>query len=392
MILGYESTTWVLSAGAFLAMIGISIVAPILPLYAREFGVSRAAAGGLISAFAVARLVFDLLGGGAVDRIGTRRMMSAGAVLVIVSSVLAALAPTYGILVVARVLEGAGSAAFALAANVYLIVTVPRERRGRTMALFQTGLLGGISVGPFVGGRAAEIGDFTTPFWIYAGVGVALLGLVTFFVTDDGQRTATKLADTYRAAGRLLRDPRYWVLIFVTFSIFVMRGGARVTLLPLYAGEELALSPGAIGEIIAIGAIVNMLAVNPVGRLVDGIGRRPVLVFGLIASGIAVGVTGYVHSYVALLALTAVYGAVHTFAAVPPPTLAGDLAPAGLEGASVSLYRVAGDIGLIVGPVLLGSVADTGAFVGAFWIAGVLTIIAGFASIVFRDSTPQRRP
>ena len=85
-------------------------------------------------------------------------VMLAGALLVTGSSVSAALAPNYGVLLVSRFLEGAGTAAFALSAMQYLIITTPPERLGRTIALFQTGLLAGTAIGPIVGGYAAEIG------------------------------------------------------------------------------------------------------------------------------------------------------------------------------------------------------------------------------------------
>ncbi len=64
--------TKVLTFGVFLTMTGLTLVAPILPLYAREFGVSRTAAGALISAFAIARLIFDVIGGIASDRVGSK--------------------------------------------------------------------------------------------------------------------------------------------------------------------------------------------------------------------------------------------------------------------------------------------------------------------------------
>ena len=53
---------------AFVLMAGFGVVAPILPLFARSFGVGYAAAGGMISAFAAARLAFDLVAGPLIDR------------------------------------------------------------------------------------------------------------------------------------------------------------------------------------------------------------------------------------------------------------------------------------------------------------------------------------
>src|SRR5712692_2407526 len=86
----------------FVIMLGFGIIAPILPLYARSFGVGYDAAGLLISAFAVTRLVFDLVAGPIVDRWGERRSASAGIFVVAVSSILTGLAPNFTLAVVFR--------------------------------------------------------------------------------------------------------------------------------------------------------------------------------------------------------------------------------------------------------------------------------------------------
>src|SRR5947208_5548575 len=93
----------------FVVMLGFGIIAPILPLYARSFGVGYGAAGLLISAFAFTRLLFDLVAGPIVDRYGERAAVTGGLLVVVVSSVLTGLAPTFVLAVVFRGAGGAGS-------------------------------------------------------------------------------------------------------------------------------------------------------------------------------------------------------------------------------------------------------------------------------------------
>ena len=368
--------TLVLSLGAFLVMIGVSLVAPILPLYARQFGVGRTAAGALISSFAAARLLFDVAGGILADRWGARRVMVAGALLLSAASVAAALAPTYGLLLAARVVEGVGSAMYATAATQLLVAITPRERLGRTMAVYQTGLLSGIAVGPIIGGYAAEMGNFTTPFWIYAGVGLLVAGVVGVLVRSGPTVSAT-LGDTLRASARVLRSGPFLALLFVTFAIFVMRAGARITLIPLYAGEELGLAESDIGVILAVSAVATVFVVNPGGWLVDRIGRKPVLIAGLLLTAVATAGYGMMSTFASLVAVSVGFGVVAAFAGIPPPTLAGDLAPPDATGAAVGIYRMAGDLGVVVGPLMVGAIAEDGAFgVGFLATAGVLVVAA----------------
>src|SRR5216117_1683130 len=86
-------------AAIFVMMLGYGIVAPILPLYARSFGVGYGAAGLLISMFAVARLVFDIVSGPVVDRYGERIVSAAGFAVLMVSSLMTALAPNFALAV-----------------------------------------------------------------------------------------------------------------------------------------------------------------------------------------------------------------------------------------------------------------------------------------------------
>ena len=378
-----------LSVGAFLVMIGVSLVAPILPLYARQFGVSRTAAGALISSFAVARLLFDVAGGVLADRWGARRVMVAGALLLSAGSVVAALAPTYGVLVVARVVEGIGSAAYATAAGQLLVAITPRERLGRTMAVYQTGLLGGIAVGPVIGGYAAELGNFTTPFWIYAGIGVLVAAVVGVLVRSSPTHAAT-LRETLRASARVLRSGPFLALLFVTFAIFVMRAGARITLIPLYAGEELGLAESDIGVILAVSAVATVFVVNPGGWLVDRIGRKPVLIAGLLLTAAATAGYGMLNTFASLVVLSVGFGVVAAFAGIPPPTLAGDLAPPDSAGAAFGIYRMAGDLGIVVGPLVVGAIADRGAFGAGFLTAAGVLVVAAVVALLIPETGGRR--
>src|ERR671933_50925 len=93
----------------FVVMLGFGIIAPILPLYARSFGVDYGTASLLISAFAFARLIFDPIAGPIVDRYGERFASMWGVAVVGVSAILTGLAPNFGLAVLFRAAGGGGS-------------------------------------------------------------------------------------------------------------------------------------------------------------------------------------------------------------------------------------------------------------------------------------------
>lgn len=361
-------------------MTGASLVAPILPLYALEFGVSYTAAGALITGFAVARLSFDMIGGVAGDRFGARRITMTGALFIAAAGVTAALAPTYWVLLLSRFVEGVGSALFATSAFQYLVQITERSRLGRTTALYQTGMLVGFAIGPFAGGYLAELGDFSTPFWAYAAFGVMVAIISGLFITDIPPSGRT-VGEVLRSAGRLLRRREMRVLALVAFSLFVMRSGARITLFPLYGNKVVGLDPSAIGTILSVSAVTNLLVVNFAGRMVDKVGRKPVAIWGLVSSAVVTTAYGLFGTFGSLLVVSAVFGIASGIASIPPPTMVGDLAPEGLEGSAVGVYRMAGDLGFVVGPVMVGAIADTGAFSMGFAASGVLLLVAAGAML-----------
>jgi MFS family permease len=366
---------WIISIGVGFVMAGLTLVAPILPLYALEFGVSYTAAGALITGFAVARLAFSVIGGVAGDRWGARRVTVAGTALLAVSSVTAALAPNYGVLLGSRFIEGVGSAIFATTAFQYLLQVTPRDRLGRATAAFQTGLLVGVAIGPFAGGFLAELGDFRTPFWVYAGL-AGVVSVMAWFFIEDLPSQGTSARQVFAAASRLIRSRPFVALMLVGFSMMFMRAGARVTLLPLYAEQSLGFDPGDIGILLSVSALTNLLIVNPAGRFVDSVGRKPVALVGLISAALATAAYGFFESFWALLVVSMVFGLTAGLASIAPPAMVGDLAPEGAEGSAVGVYRMAGDLGFVIGPLALGAVADAGAFTTGFFIAGGIMLVA----------------
>jgi MFS family permease len=162
----------------------------------------------------------------------------------------------------------------------------------------------------------------------------------------------------------------------VGFAMMFMRSGARVTLLPLYAEQSLGFGPGDIGVLLSVSAVTNLLIVNPAGRFVDRVGRKPIALLGLVSAAVVTSSYGIFDSYAALLVVSMAFGITAGLASISPPAMVGDLAPEGIEGSAVGVYRMAGDLGFVVGPLALGAVADTGAFEAGFFIAGAIMLVA----------------
>ena len=137
-----------LSLVTFLILLGLSMVSPILPTYAESFQVSYTLVGFVVSSFAVTRMILDMPAGLLSRRYDKKKIMISGLVLLSVSSVLAGFAPNYITLVIARMIEGAGSALYVTTATVFLAQISGEEKRGQWMSLYMGMLLLGAIFGP----------------------------------------------------------------------------------------------------------------------------------------------------------------------------------------------------------------------------------------------------
>src|SRR5581483_3223124 len=242
----------ILSLMTLVIMLGSSVISPVLPFIAQEFGVSYAGTGALVAAFAVGRIPSDFIGGAAVDRFSPRLIACGGAAIVALSAALSAVAKSFAALLWYRLLGGIGSALFTITAMAFLARTVAPQRMGQAMGFYQSMLLVGVSIGPGVGGLAAGFfHDLRAPFWAMSGLSlfVAVLGL--WWIGELPAPTKHGLAvgsDSNREVlSRLLYD---WTFIFacaLTFLLFGIRSGISLNLMPLFAQETIGLGESGVG-------------------------------------------------------------------------------------------------------------------------------------------------
>jgi MFS family permease len=379
----------------FVAMLGFGIVAPILPLYARSFGVSYETASWMISAFAFARLLTDPVAGPLVERFGERMVSMTGVVTVGVSAFLTALAPTFAVAVLLRGAGGVGSSLLFTAVYSYLLKVVPSERMGRTFSLFYGAVSVGVVAGAPLGGVIAHWWGLAAPLIVYSALCFASGALYLAFLRDpepvpgteranaasaaDGSPHASVWATAARTIRSLLRSRSFVLVLAVNFTFFWVVAGGYDTMLPLFAREDLGMSTVAVGAVFAIAVFAEMAAVYPAGLAADRFGRKRVLIPGLLALAIMMTVVGWATTPLALAILTLGLG-LSSGSVVPlPASMLADLVGGG-SGTAVGVFRFFGDLGFVVGPLVGGAAAGALGFRWAFAImAAPLLLVVLFA-------------
>jgi len=126
----------VMTVSTFIVMLGIGVVGPILPLYAKGFGATTTMVGVLVASFGFARLFMNLPAG-QLERFGRKPILMASGVIVFVGAILSGLATSYSLLVLWRFFTGLGSAMYTTTAMTVLADISDRSNRGRMMSIYQ---------------------------------------------------------------------------------------------------------------------------------------------------------------------------------------------------------------------------------------------------------------
>ena len=389
-------------------MLGLSFVSPILPSYAESFQVSYIEVGLVISSFAITRVVLDIPTGFLLKRVDKRLVMVAGLCLIVVASVVAGAAPNYAVLLIGRTIEGAGSALYVTTATVFLAQIAGTEKRGRAMGIYSGMLLLGAIFGPTFGGVIAGVYGIRAPFFAYALV--VGFGLVPTFVLPKIPSSRSSQASGSQQGGHsALRDmwsilayPSFFLATLATFTLFFMRTGVRSMLVPLFGANNLGLDSSSIGLVLTLAGITTAATMVPMGSLSDKIGRRNPLILCLLLTAVVTVWIPFTGDLLFLALALAAYGAVIGLSG-PIAAFVTDVSPPDKLELSMSLYRMISDVGFIVGPLLLGYLADTSgnlSLVGTssehigvvpFVVAALIAVASGLALLKARDPVKEGR-
>jgi DHA1 family multidrug resistance protein-like MFS transporter len=369
-------------------IVGLSIISPILPQYAESFLIPRELVGWAVSAFAGARLAMDIPAGILADRFGRKRNMIFGLILVILSSIAAGTAETYVWLILARIVEGLGSALYVTAATTWVAQVSAGEYRGRYMSLYTGLLFAGAAFGPAIGGYVAEHFGLSAPFFAYAVF--AFVGLMATLPLKEPTDTAetTRANVSMKDVPSVLLNGPFMLVNLSVLALFFLRAGVRSTLVPLYADGNLRLTEAQIGLVLMVAAIVTSALAFPSGWLSDRVGRKGPIMACLFLSAIAVLLIPLQQSFGSLMGIMAFYGLATglqgSIAAWP-----ADVAPKGKLGTAMGVYREIGDLGIFLGPItvtyITGSISQSVVTFTPFLAPAILCFVVGILMIWAKD-------
>jgi DHA2 family methylenomycin A resistance protein-like MFS transporter len=414
-----------LCLGFFMIMMDATVVTTALPTIGRDLSASASGLQWVLDGYTLIFACLLLSAGSLGDRLGARRIFLRGLGLFIVASAMCGLAPTLGVLNVARVLQGVG-AALALPTSLALInASYPdRERRARAIGVW--GGLGGIAagMGPVLGGILTSTVGWPVIFAINVPIGIAAILLTRHFVVapapkaragiDLPGQVLSVVTVAGLAYGLIEGGDQGWTApaVIVAFVLAALGGVAFVVVearrrdpmlpLTLFRGRELtgsvligaALNIGFYGELFLLSlylhdvrhfspmlaglallpqAGIASLASSLGGRHTARLGARRVMLVGLTVGALGLfsmmfagTATPYWLLVVPLLAIG--FGTTYTMPAATAATI--EAAPSGHAGIASGTLNASRQIGSTLGVAVFGTmVAATGTFMTGYHLS-----------------------
>lgn len=381
----------VLAAVAFCVAVGFGVVVPVLPVFARSFGVDQFEVGAVISAFALMRLVSSPFCGRLILALGERAVLAIGIFIVAASSGLAGLAQSYPQLLVLRGIGGIGSAMFTVSALTLLLAAATPQTRGRAAGFYQGGFLIGGMTGPAVGGALAAI-SLTAPFFFYA-VTLALAGVIGLVLLKPTARTtdSTTLPVESTPMRLIISDRRYQAACVTNLAQGWTSLGIRSALVPVLITEVLHKPASWIGIAFAVAAVAQTIMVIPAGTFVDRVGRKPAMIGAGLLAAVSIMVIPFASGIGVVTVALCGYAVAAAFLATAPAASVGDAGGA-RGGTAVAVFSMCSDAGAIVGPLVAGFLADQISYPVAFGVGAVMLALAALNAVRMPGGRPTSSP
>jgi MFS family permease len=363
----------------------------VLPLLARDtFGLAGAAAAmTFVVAFGLSKAVTNLAAGALSDRFGRKPVLVAGWLIGVPVPLLIIAAPTWWWVVAANVLLGVNQGLTWSTTVVMKVDLVGPARRGLATGLNEAAGYGAVAATALATGWiAASAGLRPGPFLlglVYAilglGLSVALVHETRGHVAHEqggGSDRAIRWRDVFMTT--TVRDPS---LSAASLAGFVnnLNDGMAWGLLPLFYVAA-GLSVGEIGVLAAAYPAVWGITQIGTGALSDRIGRKPLIVAGMLLQGGAIAAIAISSGFASWLVAAGVLGL--GTAMVYPTLLAAvaDVAAPSWRASAIGVYRLWRDLGFAAGAVVAGVAADAFGMPAAIEVVAIVTVLAGLVVAV----------
>jgi MFS family permease len=367
---------------------GFGSIVPIVPLYAKTFDVSQFLIGFSVAVYGLARFVANMPAGRVSDMLGRGSAIAIGGLITAGGNILSGLAGNYSLFLAGRFVGGLGAATVITASQIIVTDISTNENRGRTFGLYMTVFMFAVGLAPLPGGFLGQQFGLSIPFYVYAVLGLAVTIIAVTRIPDTRSLgTAAHEASESRPSepkmqfGKqiqlLMHQPAFLLVSVASFSTYFARTGGVFTILPQRAQDAMGLSTSQIGLGLSFISVVSFAIAYPSGVVIDRFGRKAVIVPAILFGAVAMVCFAFAGGMITFVASCMIWGVSVGLAGAAPTAYAADVAPPGMNAAAMGTFRSLSDFGYILGPFLLGAIADLASSGAALIATAVMLLIVG---------------
>ena len=370
-----------------LLFVGSYLITPasILTVVMNDLDITEATAAALVSMPQVTATVVGIPVGLYLDRVQTRGVVPAAAVVLLIGSVgdwFAGGAGNISLLIASRLFAGAGMFVLWVVCINVASSTVPPTRRATATSVIISGYPAGYALGQFSAPRVAEIVGWPGVFPLF-GAAVLVSSVVFYFAVGNVTRFETPAeSPTFAEFRQVFVNRNIWSIVIVTvlaYSLYMVFN----SWMPTYIIQQYDVSLAESGTFVALFPAVGIIA-RPVGGWVSDVvlnqRRRPIFAASFVGAIVVTVALFYTVRVTILVMMLILAGVVIQLQIGLLYQSAQEFVDPKAAGTAVSIASVAGWLGSFVAPVIAGElVAITGSYVIILWFAGSLGVAGGFS-------------
>lgn len=388
----------VLMITAFVDMLGLAMVIPLLPFYATKLGASATVVGILIAAFSIAQLASAPLWGRFSDRYGRRPALLVGLLVSAVAYVIFAYASTLWLLLLSRVVQGLGGGTIGVVQAYVADASDPRDR-AKSLGWLSAATSFGAVVGPAIGsvlihwgrhapGIASAI--FCVLISIFAAIYLRESREESLVSVEHGAIAETSSGAVWSVISRP-KEPAQRLIWIYAIAIGAFYG--TVPTLPLILSHRLPITEANVGFFVMyLGGMGVFVRAGLLGRMIEWLGEARLTRLGLVLLAAGLALIAAVHSYAILLvSLTLMpLGTAFVFPCVT--AMLSRVVPSRNRGLYMGVQHTFGGVSRVLFPLAAGVAMDHLGFGFPFVIAGVLVLSALLLTTSMEDYAASRAP
>ncbi len=375
---GYRLSYVLLCVVGLAAMFSVSLVNPLLSIFAKEIGAVGVMIGLSVAGYWIARVLLEIPSGFLSARFGYYWPMLLGLILTTVGTFWNAFVTDPYQLILARALQGLGAPLFFAVSMTFIVNMFSAERRGAAMGIFQGIEFGGSILGSTFSGYLITMLGFQGGFFLSTALCAMAVLLIALppNVRHESASMPPIPAMKLSSLPKVFKNKILIIVSFATLMEFILSNGVIYTVYPLFAKETLGMSLTDIGLIMGARSLGYVIAMLLMGSIADKIGRKPVLLFGVASTAIMTVVLNFASGITMTAAILFIIGITTGAIWIVCPVMAAEAVEPENRGAAIGTYRTFFDLGSIFGPIIMMYVAGIYGTSSTFFLAAALLAVA----------------